>query len=144
MTKIEELRYEADLREAYEKGEKIEFKSTNVSKWIILNEGVNLGLSPFYGHYRLHDPYREFKEAEKEGKTLQILNSLGEWTDVIIRLSWTSPPENYRIKPDDPTKPTHRTPITSDERLRLIKTILYSPNEAKAIVRGVQAIIEEE
>lgn len=38
----------------------------------------------------------------------------------------------------------HRKPLDDAERIHLIKTILYSPNEAKTIVRGIQAIIEQE
>ena len=158
MDKIEQLKYELSVREAYARGEMIEIKNERNDHWY-QHLDVAFIKQPFHEYYRIHDPYREFKEAEKEGKTIQMIDPDqpgDDWRDLDHSSNWCDSPDAYRIKPDEPKpikivdaysgylKTTHRAPTTAAEKLSLIKTILYSPLECRSILKGVQAIVEEE
>ena len=57
--------------------------------------------------YRIHDPYREFKEAIAAGKGVQMF--IGYWYDGSVNIHayrWVGPVECYRIKPEPDVKTT--------------------------------------
>lgn len=45
-----------------------------------------------------HDPYKVFRDAEKEGKVVQFLGDSGKWLSKFTNWSYNHPPERYRIK----------------------------------------------
>ena len=49
------------------------------------------------------DPYAELKKAHAEGKVIQFFSKTSGWYDCneLNPPEWTSPPERYRIKPED-------------------------------------------
>lgn len=67
MTRIEELKYELAVREANERGEKIEC-AVNERNWGSVTTPTHFNMIPFHKHYRISDPYSEFKDAEAAGK----------------------------------------------------------------------------
>lgn len=50
-----------------------------------------------FTEYRIHDPYRELKEAAKD-PTKQIRWQDGDWKDVGATWEWSSPLEDYEIR----------------------------------------------
>jgi hypothetical protein len=75
---------------------KVECYSNQSEKWHLLEEprsGFNSDIQ-----YRIHDPYRPFKEAFAEGKTVQLLCYGGVWKDR-NNGDFGCPPDHYRIKP---------------------------------------------
>jgi len=105
MTKIDELKKELEIREAYHKGEKIEYKED--SDYWRVGASLCFCLSPVHECYRIHDPYREFKEAQKAGKIVQFLDGT-KWKSSpnygSHKWLYSHPPENYRIKPEEAKK----------------------------------------
>lgn len=45
-----------------------------------------------------HDPYKVFRDAEKEGKIVQYLDALGVWHDPVRKWNYSCNPSKYRIK----------------------------------------------
>ena len=87
------IKWQAE-REAFARGEKIEAKATG--KWYLVDEPVWKDGQ----QYRIHDPYREYKEAKAAGKVIQqVGHGSGDWFDCGDEIGWTRPPECYRIKP---------------------------------------------
>lgn len=69
------------------------------------------------------DPYAELKAAFKAGKVIQTRRSLGcDWTDwhISYEPTWTSPVENYRIKPAPKLVPLGPEDVPIGSACRLI------------------------
>lgn len=73
---------------------KVDYKPHGVDRW-------ETTTSPCWNFkandYRKHDPYREFREAEEDGKVVQFMVPSGKWRDG-KNLNYDQPPENYRVK----------------------------------------------
>lgn len=101
-----------DLMGAYKRGEKIEVAYKDGRPWMggeLWDARVCTIIDPTWDltqyKYRLHDPYRELKDAHAAGKQIQIWNkSEFEWLDLPqgMRLLWSEPVNEYRVKPEDP------------------------------------------
>jgi len=87
------------LRRAIRDGKKIEYLK-NDGKWEICNSNAE-----FYedkDRYRIHDPYRELKEAQASGKRVVFQMSNGEYIDINDEEIGTSfSPERYKIVEHD-------------------------------------------
>lgn len=58
-----------------------------------------------YFEFRLHDPYREFREAEERGEVVEYLRGDGTWgrpRDGYKILEFNGPASNYRIARPEP------------------------------------------
>lgn len=85
---------------AWADGNEIELYSDSMKSWI----KFNIPYPEWYEHtqYRVYDPYRELKEAEVEGKTIQLICD-DTWYDLVnVEIAYVHPVAEYRIKPDEP------------------------------------------
>ena len=93
----------ADLLIALAKDADLKFEFKDCGKWV-LDEHAEF--HPEH-EYRIHDPYREFKEAIAAGKGVQMF--IGYWYDGSVNIHayrWVGPVECYRIKPEPDVKTT--------------------------------------
>ena len=91
-----------EVRKAFECGEKVEcLHKLSSDNWFTISPDEP---PPQWNNeeceFRIHDPYRHLKEAQAEGKMIQIFvgDSRQNWEDW-LKPDWTAPPKDYRIKP---------------------------------------------
>lgn len=94
-----------EFRDALARGELVECCDPGTAEWRPLlcihpEQAQNISFPAPPECYRIHDPYRELKEAQAAGKVIQCNHTEFGWRNVTP--DWTAPPEAYRIKPEAP------------------------------------------
>lgn len=91
----------ADLIHEWCEGAEIEVLIDNGvgSQWVKNNNPIWCDIEK--GRIRIHDPYRELKEAQASGKVIQWEAAANYWVD--CKPDWIYQPERYRVKPEPKT-----------------------------------------
>jgi len=87
------------LRNAIRDGKKIEILDHNDNTWFLWEIDIPdiIFVLPVH-HYRIHDQYRELKEAQEQGKRVVWQSSNGTWVDINDEeIGESFSPERYKI-----------------------------------------------
>jgi hypothetical protein len=115
-----------ELIKQWADGAEIEVFDARDNCWEVCTPGWYEGVE-----YRIHDPYRELKEAAKD-PTKQIRWQDGDWKDVGATWEWSSSPKDYEIR----DKPVEKKKVKLQLQAWLVERELrwfddlYEPNSS--------------
>lgn len=72
------------------------------NEWELVPQGTTPAWDNPNYEFRLHDPYREFREAEKRGNVVEYRDFCGDWRPMRPDTGFTADPKNYRIAEPEP------------------------------------------
>lgn len=67
--------------------------------WEMVQDGFTPNWDSLDWRFRLHDPYREFREAEERGEDVEFQDNTGRWVGGPERCAFDCDPRRYRIAP---------------------------------------------
>jgi len=111
------------LRQAIRDGKKIEYICPLTNTWTMWIMNTTDGLFELnVNNYRIHDLYRELKEAQASGKRVVYQKSNDDWIDLPINyLTWSLPLERYKIVEHDKESIIYNDVYVSNNKFRLVK-----------------------
>lgn len=127
------------LRQAIRDGKKIELLDHDDSTWVLWeNVSQNVVFVLPIDYYRIHDPYRELREAQEQGKRIVWQNSLGDWEDL---------PHDASHKFDKTVIPTSRFKIVEHDVIEHADIMMSGerkPVRIKLTKSGIDGTIKAE
>lgn len=92
-----------DLIVAWAGGARVERRRTGFREWYVFTIGGTPNWDDPDWEFRLHDPYREFREAQEQGKVVEYFSSIdNNWISDPAGFEFCFPPDRYRIAKPEP------------------------------------------